>query len=278
MKAKQLEMALDIDNDNMVYQGNSLALAHYDMTTLEQKLLLTMLSTIKKEDTKLKTTVFRVSDLAKIMGVPSDNLYRDLKKTCKSIMGKIIEIQKADGSWELFNIISHAEYKSQKGCIEITVNKQAEPYLLQLKELFTSFKLGNAMSMNSKYAIRIYQVCKANLFKKSYVLSLDELKLQLKLTQKSYQEYSCIRTKVLQPALKEINEKTDINITYEEIKVGRKVVSLKMFVSEKAKRVTTTKKTKTQNYNKFNKESSFNNFEPRQYDYDKLEKKLLGWE
>lgn len=30
--------------------------------------------------------------------------------------------------------------------------------------------------------------------------------------------------------------------------------------------------------NKYSKTSGFNNFEPREYDYDSLEKKLLGWE
>lgn len=60
------------------------------------------------------TTSFRVVDIADIMQITPQVLYRDLKKTCKSIMGKVIEIKKLNGDWDIFNIISKAEYKNKK--------------------------------------------------------------------------------------------------------------------------------------------------------------------
>ena len=100
---------------------------------------------------------------------------------------------------------------------------------------------------------------------------------KLKLTQKSYKEYSNIKTKVIQPAIKEINEKTDINSTVEEIKVGRKVEALKFKTSNKQKVRVKNKNTKQAK----SKGNGFNNFSGRNYtkeEYDNIENKLLGWE
>lgn len=47
-------------------------------------------------------------------------------------------------------------------------------------------------------------------------------------TIKSYENYKNMRIKVLEPAQKEINELTDINVYFEPITKGRKVVKLKI--------------------------------------------------
>ena len=281
MEEEQMQLALDLDDQFIVVQDNSLVMGNYDMTAIEQKLLLILLSTIKKDDEELKTISFRVRDLADLMGITPYSLYRDLKKICKSIVGKMVELQNKQGDWIVFNIISYAKYRQSKGVVELKLNNDAKPYVLKLKELFTAFKLEQVLDLESKYAIRIYQITKSNIYKKTFVLELETLKKQLKLTQKSYSLYGNIKKKVIEPALAEINEKTDISLSYEEIKIGRKVEMLKFKVSQKKNNPVKIKPI-TKSNNKVSesnfKKSSFNNFEPRQYDYDKLEKKLLGWE
>ena len=82
-------------------------------------------------------------------------------------------------------------------------------------------------------------------------MELEEFKNQLKLTQKSYQQFSNINLKVLTPAINEINEKTDINIQVEPKKVGRRVVALKFQAKNKDKQkviLKNNKKTSNGNY------------------------------
>ena len=279
MSDNQEQLKFDLDVDYFVIQNNSLAMGNYDMTTMEQKLFLVMLSTIKKDDTNVTPTTFRVVDLADIMQVSSQVLYRDLKRICKSIMSKIVEIKKPDNGWDIFNIISDAEYRNKQGTLTLTINPKAKPYLLQLKELFTSFRLENALIMDGKYAIRIYQQAKSNVYKGEYIINIDEFKKQLTLTQESYKEYSNIKAKVLFPAIKEINEKTDINLTVEEIRVGRKVGALK-FKSSNKQNQQKVMVNKNRNSPTKSKVNGFNNFEGRNYtnkEYKSIEEKLLGW-
>ncbi|BDR68557.1 hypothetical protein K144316041_p10600 (plasmid) [Clostridium tetani] len=47
---------------------------------------------------------------------------------------------------------------------------------------------------------------------------------------KSYNVYANLKNKVILQAQKELNEKTDIKFTFEEIKTGRKVTSIKFYI------------------------------------------------
>lgn len=68
----------------------------------------------------------------------------------------------------------------------------------------------------------------------SKTFELDELKRLLMVEDvKSYKDFSLFHAKVLEKAQEEINELTDINISFEPIKKGRKVVKLKFRIVEK---------------------------------------------
>lgn len=258
------QLSLLLDNDFMIVQHNNLVMANYNMTTLEQKLFLILLSTIKKGDKEITKRVFRITDLAKLMNISYHSLYKDLKRTCKTLMTKMIEIQNVNGDWEIINIIPTSKYHKSQGTISLKINEDAYPYLLELKKMFTYFKLENILHLDSKYAIRIYQQAKSNLNRKTYIISLNDFKRSLCLTQKAYNTFGNINLKVLNPAIKEINKKTDIKISIEQIKVGRKVESLKfnVYPNEEVHAL----------FIKNDKDII-----AHEYDYDKLEEGLLGY-
>lgn len=279
MKYEQLSFPT-IDESNIVIQDNRIIMAKYDMTMLEQKIFLILISTIKKGDTSFKETVFKVKDLAEILEVPLSNLYRDLKKISISMNKKSIEIQKDNGGWLIAPLMKSAEYLPSEGSISLCLNDKLIPYFLQLQKFFTKFELNNILVLDGKHTIRIYQLSKSNIYKKEFTMSLDEFKDNLKLTQKSYQMYGNINTKVILPAIKEINDKTDILLNVETIKKGKKVESLKFIVEDKmTNNDKYYAKRKPSIVNK--KQGHFNNFEQRQYDLSpngEMERKLLGWD
>ena len=270
------QLSLNLDPEYIVVQNNSLVFSNYDMTAMEQKIVLILVSTIKKNDTSIKQTSFRVQDLASLLEITPEGLYKDLPKICKSIMSKIIDIKNDNNDWEMFNLISYAKYKAKEGRIILEINKKAEPYLLQLKEYFTSFKLGNALFLDSKYAIRIYQLTKGSQFKKQVSFELHEFRKMLGIDKKTaYDRFSNITTRILKPSILEINSKTDIIIDYEVLKTGTKAVGIKFLMKPKAiteVAITTVKRSKNK------KTSGFTDYEQREYDFDDLEKKLLGWD
>lgn len=267
MEYEQLSL---LSEDYIVVQENRMIMAKYDMSLLEQKIFLILVSTIKKEDTIFKETSFRVKDLADLMGVSPENLYRDLKKICSSLADKKIEVEKDDGGWLIAPIMKYAEYHKNKGVVSLCLNDKLEPYFLQLEEFFTQYGLYNVLRLNGKYSIRMYQLSKSNLYKKEFIMSLDEIRENLKLTAKSYEQYKFINSKILAPSKEEINEKTDITIEFDTIKEGRNVKAVKFSVNKKSSTIKPPKKRQSK--------GNFNNYEQRQYDFDDLERKLLGWD
>lgn len=254
------QISLNLDEEYMVVQDNRMIMAKYDMSLLEQKLFLILVSTIKKDDKAFKETSLRVKDLAEIMGVSPENLYRDLKKICLTLTDKKVEVEKDDGGWLIAPIMKYAEYHKDKGIISLCLNDKLEPYFLQLKKFFTQYGLENALSLSGKYSIRIYQLSKSYLYKNEFIIPLDEFKNKLSLTAKSYDQYKTMNQRVLSPSISEINSKTDINITCEGIKEGRSIKHLKFTVknknSDQKKVVKFAKKSK----------GHFNNYEQRTYD------------
>lgn len=267
---ENIQLSFDLDRNNTVVQSNLMIYANYDLSALEQKILLILISTIKKNDKELNILEFLVKDLADILQVSPELLYRDLPKLCKNIMSKIIEIKQPNGNWLMFNIINFAQYKSKEGRIILGINKKAEPYLLELKELFTSFKLDNALDLSGKYAIRLYQLTKGCLFKGKLTYDLNDFKKVLKIDKKkTYSTFSKINEKILTPALEEINLKSDIEVSYTTKRVGRKIQYINFSIKEKKIKVAKKSKCKSK-YVEHQKILSFNDFEQRQYSDDYL--------
>ena len=68
----------------------------------------------------------------------------------------------------------------------------------------------------------------------SWTVDVDELKKKLMVEDvQSYKHFGLFRTKVLEPAQKEINEFTEINVFFEPIHKGRKVVQVKFGIVSK---------------------------------------------
>lgn len=265
---------MDLSEHDKVTVSNNFIDARYDMSSLEQKIVLINISTIGFEDTEFKRNMFAVRDLATLMDVSPELLYRELPKICDNLLSKVFEIRSKDGDkWFKFNLLSSALYGN--GIVVFKFNDEAKPFLLQLKSLFTSFSLNNILHLDSKYSLRIYQLCKSNSYKKECYYSLEDFKKNLVLTQKSYNQFGNITAKVITPALNEINKKTDITLEYIPVKQGRKVIGLKFIIKEDKQKVIFKSKSQSQKQPKSNK---FFNFNQSNYNYDKLESWLTGEE
>ena len=103
-------------------------------------------------------------------------------------------------------------------------DSKLKPYLLQLKNQFTSYKLSNILSLKSTYSIRLYELMKKWQHLGHWECSVDDLRGFLGAKSvKSYSVYGNFKNRVLLPALEELNEKTDVQISFKEIKKGRSV-------------------------------------------------------
>lgn len=219
----------------LIVKHNKLIEANYKLTLQEQKLILTLAREITKEDNNFKKCVFTVEQLSEILDLEKKGYYSELKEITKSLISRVIQIKEPDGLLQV-SWLNSAKYYDNKGIVELSFSNDLKPYLLQLGEHFTKLEFSQIVALNSIYAIRIYELCKQYEKIKERMIELEELKRILGIEkEKAYKLYGNIKLKILSVAEKEINEKTDISIKFEELKTGRKVTAVKFLISSKEK-------------------------------------------
>jgi len=214
--------------NNLVVKKNPLVESRYKMSPLELKIILSVIGLIDKNDSDFWTYQLRAKDL--------ESDYKHLKRSCRSLMTKVFEIE-TDTGWLMMNWFSSIEYKTKSGLIECSFDPKLKPYLLQIKDNFTAYTLKSVLPMKSTYSIRLYELLKQYESIGNRSFNLDELQEILKIP-KSYKIWRAFSRRVLEPAKKEINQYSDITIDYEPIKTGRKITALNFKIAPNFKKLT----------------------------------------
>jgi len=339
-------------NNNWIYQSNKLIEASYSFTVLEQKLIRLLASMIKKDDVELKEYQFAATDLSKTLNIHKRNIYRELDSATDKLMARFIKMKNDDNQeFDKFHLIKKA--KLRNGILTMKIDEDMKDFYLKLN-WYTKYQLKNIMQFKSTYSFRLYELLKQYEAIGNRSITIEDLRNGLDIDKKQYPKYSNLKQKVINTAQKEINSCTDIFFDFEEIKLNRKVLSLKFYIKgnkssirgidevcatveskytnkeekftmelinvvktifkEKitgleAKSIIDTAKgdiniikekySLSQNVTKIDsivgwmlkaikddyqvpkiktKTGTFNDYEQRAYDFDKLEKKLLGWD
>jgi plasmid replication initiation protein len=214
-----------ISEKNRVDKDYQLITARYKLSTVEQKLILSIISLIRPTDSDFMNYQIPISQFGFLA---DNNNHQRLKKYCKDIMSKPLEVATEDG-WMLFNWFSHIRYR--KEMIECSVSPELKPYLLELKENFKSYDLKYILEMQSEYSIRIYEMLKKSEKMGFLEMDLEELQDLLQVPE-SFKVYADFKRKVLQPTSIEIAKYTDIYFEFKEIKSGRKVAKIKFIIKK----------------------------------------------
>ena len=228
-------------NNSVVVQSNKLIEAHYkqEYTIQEQRVILWVISQIHKEDYVGKDyehKIMKISAMkyAEIIGVTTDVIYREAQKIGDALMQKVIKIDTDEG-WKMFHWIETMEYKKGEGIIEILIAPTIIPYIIDLKEQFTIFNLENILPLQSTHAIKLYQLLAQYKAIGERIIAVDDLRSMLGLNEiESYSMYKNLKRRVLEISKREINAKTNITFSYEELKKqGRKVVAIQFKITPK---------------------------------------------
>ena len=109
---------------------------------------------------------------------------------------------------------------------------------------FTRYHIEQTHALNSRYSLRLYELVVQYLkIGKTPIFELKKFRFQLGLLPNEYDRMNNFKKKVLDLAVNEINEKTNISIGYEQKKKGRVITGFIFTVNEKRKEKDVTPKT-----------------------------------
>jgi plasmid replication initiation protein len=186
-----------------------------------------LLAQIKPNDEDFKGYRIAVLDFAKIAGIRPDNIYERLEATAQGLLSRTIKIKNGK-SFLMANWLSSAEYRHGSGYIELCFDPKLKPYLLQLQDHFTRLEVDKVLHFKSVYSVRLYELLKKEAqivekyqnkkhFEKEF--SYIELREAFGIEKKEYKLFANFKKKTIEPAVTEIYDKTELNIS--DVKYGK---------------------------------------------------------
>lgn len=231
-----------------VVKGNELIQKNrFELSLTEQKTVAFICSMIKpvKAIDRAKGTPyqleyeFNIRDYCKVCGIDYDNgnNYANIKATLKHLSDRSMWVTFDENPDEevLCRWLSKVRTNKRSGIAHVKIDEDLAPYLFDLGQKFTQYQLYNVLAMKSSFSVRMYELMKSYEFRKSIIFDIDKLKKILMVENvKSYNRFPDFRRYVLEKAQEEINELSDINITFEPITKGRKVVKVMFTIEQKS--------------------------------------------
>ena len=215
-----------------VVKHNYLVDSAYSMGVFEQRVLLTCISRIDSTKSIDENRVFTivVNDILDLVDISKESAYQKLKNACETLATNRTTVE-LPGETIKLNWMSTVRYVEGKGMAELRFTPEIVPYLTQIKQNFTQYKLDSVSKFKSSYSFRLYELIN-RWGGKEYVVPVLWLRERLLLTYK-YDRMVHFKTNVIDIAVKEINELSDMNVKYEQIKRGREIVAFRFIYSRK---------------------------------------------
>ena len=218
----------------LVRKSNYLIEASYKLSSVEQKIILILASMIKPEDREFKNYSLRIQNIAQLMDLQTKDAYGYLKETTRNLLGKVFTITTPESELQT-HWFSSAEYFEGRGEVEFTFDPKLKPFLLQLKERFTTYRLKEAIQLKSSFSIRMLELLRQYEKLGERVIEIQKLRDLLGIPDDQYKLYGDFKKRVILAAQKELGSKINFFFDFEEVKNGHAVEKLRFRIrSEKS--------------------------------------------
>ncbi|AXX46897.1 replication initiation protein RepM (plasmid) [Acinetobacter baumannii] len=226
--------------NGLVVKDNALINASYNLEVTEQRLILLAIINAREtqqgitSDSKLE---IHASDYANQFNVKKETAYEALKNAVNNLFERQFSFRETTkkgigivrSRW-----VSRIKYIDDSAILEITFAPDVVPLITRLEQHFTSYQLKQVSQLTSKYAIRLYELLIAwREIGKVPKIELSEFREKLGIAADEYKAMNHFKSRVLEPSIKQINEHTDITVSYEQHKTGRTITGFSFRFKQK---------------------------------------------
>lgn len=236
MKSYDAELELIEERDYKVVKANEIIQrARIDLGIQELKTFAFILSKVKPTDQPGQWHTFSVQEYCKVCGIDYKNgkNYIDVKKSLKSLRDKSFWLIDEDGKEITVGWLDKAQVNKGSGKAKVRFDEDLEKYIIGWFEQYTQYSLCQVLPMQSQYSFLLFELLKSYANLKQYTFDIDDLKAKTGGTH--YSNFKDFRKNVLEIATREINQYTDLEISWEPITKGRKVIQIKFYITERDK-------------------------------------------
>lgn len=228
-------MGTDIKElDNPVLKmSNRLIEGRYNLTPVEQKVLIAMAAVISKNTKEFDKVKIRVKDLIDFCEIEETNGYKLVKSATKQLLKRTLEIQYANGDWFGTHWLQSAYYKHKDAVIEYEIDKNLKDDFLNLYKAYLATPAKLLIKFDNRYTPRLYNLLKKMIKVKDFEYEIEYFCDRFMLPESYRNKHTHFEKKFMKVCVDEINDKSDIFVEYKYIKEGRSYTNIHFSVTLK---------------------------------------------
>ena len=239
-----------LEMSELIVKDNALIQASYTLDTAEQRLILLAIAEARETGhgiTENSLLEVHASSYINTFNVEKHTAYTVLRDASKSLFDRYVtyhDINPKTGKDRSFHCrwVDKIGYESQSGIVFLRFTQDIVPLITRLEENFTKYELQQVSKLTSSYAIRLYELLiQWRSAGKTPIFDLSIFRQQLGVEAHQYKTMSNFKTYVLDFALKQVNDLTDITAKYEQHKKGRTISGFSFTFKQKKSTANSTK-------------------------------------
>ena len=223
----------------LVVKDNALIDASFNLSLVEQRLMLLAIVEAREiQDLTPDTPIeIKASSYREQYNTDSSEAYKQLSEATKQLFNRqfsYIDKYKSDDAITVSRWLNEATYINNKGTVVIYLNRNVISMISRLEANFTKYLLEQVSDFKSQYSIRLYELLiKYKDVGNSKKYTIEEIRSLLGIGVNEYKVLADFKKRVLDLAVKEINDKTDTTIKYEQFKEGRTISHILFKIGKK---------------------------------------------
>ena len=238
---------------NLIVKSNALIQASYVLSLVEQRIILMSIVQARESGqgiTSESILVIRAMDYAELFDVAKHTAYEALADAVETLFNRQATVEVYDKYRDQskpmkVRWVTAMAYNEGQGTVSLRFGQEVVPEITRLEKNFTSYELEQVAGLKSAYAVRLYELLiQWRSSGKTQIINLIDLRNQLGVSPNEYQRIERLKSSVLDLAISQINEHTDITVKYEQHKAGRVITGFSFKFKEKTKTVTQKETTK----------------------------------
>ena len=241
-----------MSKNNIVSKANAFIESGYAINLVAQRVIILAIIEAREQGSMSEIGgIHRIkaSDYEKHFECDKTTAYRSLKSACESLYeSEFIWTDKDAKGHDKINksrFVQRASYSEGGGYVEVMFGNDVIPLITRLSEKYTEYELKQIKDLNSIYALRIFEILMQWIsVGKTPPIAIENLRTRLGIEVHQYKTMGNFKSRVLDHAIKEINDNTNITATYEQHKEGRRIVgfTFKFKVKGKPKKAVESKR------------------------------------
>lgn len=222
----------------IVKKHNALVNASYTISLAEQRLILLAVAIADGNPERIEEQTVYAQDYADQWGVSLKTAYEAMQYAASQLFERRFTFQQETPKGLKTTIsrwVSHVSYIEGEGSVSLAFAPHVQPLLCDLKEKFTHYALEQIADLTSVHAVRLYEMLMSwRSTGKTPVISVAELRRRLGIEDHEYARMTDFKRWVLNFAIEQVNEHTDITASYQQYKRGRSISGFEFSFKPKA--------------------------------------------